>query len=71
MDQVQVEAAMDALVPVTMPDGSVMLDLRGTQQDYLVLHVDAFGHRTIQCVPDPRQAAPFVNLPAPTPYAER
>jgi hypothetical protein len=54
-----------------MPDGSVMLDLRGTAQDYLVLHVDALGHRTIQCVPDPRQAAPFVNLPASMPYAER
>jgi len=71
MDQLQTAISPESLVPVTMPDGSVMLDLRGTLQDYVILQVDAFGHSRMQCVTDPRLATPFVSLPAPSPYAER
>jgi len=49
-------AAPVELTPVTLPNGSVMVDLQGTMQDYYVLHIDALGHRTIQCVPSVLQA---------------
>ena len=58
------------LTPVTMPNGSVMLDLQGTLQDYYVLSIDPMGRRTIRCVQNPRQAqAP--SLPVVLPIAER
>lgn len=50
-------------LPVEMPGGGWMLDLRGAGQEYYVLHVDPFGRRTVSCVQDPRHA----RRPAPVP----
>lgn len=62
--------AQAELTPVTMPDGSVKLDLQGTLQDYYVLHIDPLGRRSVRCVQDGRHvhapAAPVV-----LPIAER
>lgn len=58
------------LTPVTLPDGSVMVDLQGTLMDYYVMTIDPLGRRSIQCVQDPRQAlAP--TLPIILPMADR
>jgi hypothetical protein len=58
------------LTPVTLPNGSVMLDLQGTLQDYYVLTIDPMGRRTIRCVQNPRQAqAPAA--PVILPISER
>ena len=38
---------------VTLPDGSVMVDLQGTLQDYMILQLDKQGHRVMRCVPNP------------------
>jgi hypothetical protein len=69
-DVARMFAAPVELTPVTLPDGSVMLDLQGTLQDYYVLTIDPMGRRTIRCVQNPRQvqapAAPVI-----LPYAER
>lgn len=35
---------------VVLPDGSVMLELNGTGQEFTVMHLDAAGNRTVQCV---------------------
>lgn len=51
------------VLPVEMPGGGWMLDLRGAGQEYYVLHVDPFGRRTVSCVQDPRHA----RRPAPVP----
>ena len=42
-------AALDP-IEVRLPDGSYMLDLQGGGMDYLVLHIDAFGKKTMRCV---------------------
>jgi len=58
------------LTPVTMPNGSVMVDLQGTLQDYYVLTIDPLGRRSIRCVQDARHAhAPAA--PVVLPIAER
>lgn len=58
------------LTPVTMPDGSVKVDLQGTLQDYYVLTIDPLGRRSIRCVQDARHAhAPAA--PIVLPIAER
>ena len=65
-DVARMFAAPVVLTPVTLPNGSVMLDLQGTLMDYYVLSIDPMGRRTIRCVQNPRQAqvaAPPVVLP--------
>lgn len=69
-DVARMFAAPVELTPVTLPNGSVMLDLQGTLQDFYVLSIDPMGRRTIRCVQNPRQAqAPA--LPIVLPIAER
>ncbi len=46
----------ESLVPVTLPNGSVMVDLQGTGEEYYVLRVDALGRRRVFCVQDARLA---------------
>jgi hypothetical protein len=37
-----------------LPDGSVMIDLQGTMQEYYVMQIDpTTGKRTVSCVSDP------------------
>jgi hypothetical protein len=58
------------LTPVTLPNGSVMIDLQGTMQDYMILTIDPLGHRSFRCSTDPREAtkpAAPVTTPALTP----
>jgi hypothetical protein len=57
-------AAPVELTPVTLPNGSVMVDLQGTLQDYYILNIDPFGRRTVQCVPNVLQAKTPPPLPA-------
>jgi hypothetical protein len=63
------EAAKTAEEPVLihMPDGSDMLDLRGTMQDYIVIQLDANGGKAVRCVEDPKAA---VHAPPPAPQRE-
>lgn len=69
-DVARMFAAPVELTPVTLPNGSVMLDLQGTLQDFYVLTIDPMGRRTIRCVQNPREAqAPA--LPLVLPIAER
>lgn len=44
-------AATVLLEEVPMPDGGWMIDLQGTLMESYVLHLDAFGRATAQCVP--------------------
>lgn len=47
-----------------LPDGSVMIDLKGTGVDYLVMQIDPkTGKRTTRCVDDPKKA---MQAPAST-----
>lgn len=58
------------LTPVTLPNGAVMIDLKGTLQDYYVLTIDPLGRRSVRCVQDARHAhAPAA--PIVLPIAER
>jgi len=50
---------------VVLPDGSVMLELNGTGQEFTVMHIDAAGNRSIQCVQDPQRA-----IASPVPAAK-
>lgn len=63
-------AAPLELTPVTLPDGSVMVDLQGTLQDYYVLTIDPLGRRSIRCVQDARLAQKAA-APIVLPIAER
>ena len=39
---------------IMMPDGSVMIDLKGTMQEYSVMQIDPkTGRRSVSCVSDP------------------
>jgi hypothetical protein len=53
---VQAAQATPELQQEVLPDGSVMMHLQGTGQEYLVLEIDAKGERTVRCVQDPKQA---------------
>ena len=44
------------LSEVTLANGAVMIDLQGTMQDYVILSIDALGHRSFRCATDPRLA---------------
>ena len=51
-----------------LPDGSVMIDLKGTGVDYMVMRIDPkTGKRTTRCVDDPKQA---LQAPASAPQPE-
>ena len=67
----QPEVATDKQEPVLheemLPDGSFMIDLKGTHQDYLTIQLDAKGNKVMQCVQDPKAALP---APAPAPQRE-
>lgn len=57
---------MNGLQQVTLPDGSVMVDLKGRFQESMVMQIDANGHRVESCVRDPKQAlskAPVAAAP--------
>jgi hypothetical protein len=48
-----------------LPDGSVMIDLKGTSVDYMVMQIDPkTGKRTTTCTDDPKKA---LQAPASTP----
>jgi hypothetical protein len=60
-----VEDAPVNLPIVTLPDGSLMMDLQGYFQDYAVMTLDAKGHRVMTCTPHPRAALKGVpSVPA-------
>jgi len=42
--------------PVVLPDGSVMVDLKGTGQEYFILELDANGNQVVRCIQDPKTA---------------
>jgi len=46
----------EGLTQVTLPDGSVMIDLEGRFQEYSVMVRDASGRLQVRCVHDPAQA---------------
>lgn len=58
-------AANVVLQAMQRPNGAWLLDLKGTMLDYYVVHVDAFGRRTVSCAQDPSH----VHRPAPLPPA--
>lgn len=64
-------AASVVLVEVPAPGGGWMIDLKGSGQEYFVLHVDAFGRRSVSCVQDPRRVGAPLLAPAGTPREER
>ncbi len=48
----QVHAAAPVLLEeFPLPGGGWAMDLKGTLMESYVMHLDAFGHRTVQCVP--------------------
>ena len=52
------------LQQVTLPDGSVMIDLQGRFQESMVIQLDAHGHKVMRCVHDPKAA--FKQTPVAT-----
>ncbi len=55
------------LVPEIRPDGSLLLDLKGTVEDFMVLQLDANGKKVMRCVEDPKAA---LQTPPATPQRE-
>lgn len=55
------------LFEVRLPDGSYMMDLKGTHQEYVTIQLDPNGNKVVQCVQDPKAALP---APAPAPQRE-
>lgn len=43
-------------VETVLPDGSVMLDLKGRGQEYSIMQLDADGQRVVRCVENPNTA---------------
>jgi hypothetical protein len=54
-------------VQTVLPDGSVMMELNGACQEYMVLQVDAQGKKSLRCVQDPKLAA---SKPAAAPQPQ-
>lgn len=53
-------------VETVLPDGSVMLELNGSADQYYVLQLDAEGNRVVRCVQDPDTLPPVAPAtPAP------
>jgi hypothetical protein len=61
--EVQDVQAAPVLREEVLPDGSVMLDLQGTMQDYYIMQLDADGNRVVRCVQDAAKA--LAETPAP------
>ncbi len=60
-------AAATPLAEVQLANGSWMVDLQGSIQDYYVLNVDAFGRRTVVCTPEPLEVSvPSLPVALPT-----
>jgi len=66
------DAEKAALEPATppvlqqefLPDGSVMVDLQGTMQEYYVMQIDpTTGKRTVSCVSDPKTVTQHTAQP--------
>lgn len=51
-------------VLTVLPDGSEMLELNGTIEDYTIIQLDANGRQVVRCVEDPKAAAQTLP-PAP------
>lgn len=64
-------AASVLLEPVQLPNGAWMLDLKGTGMESYVMHIDAFGQRTVTCVQDARVPAVIATPAPPTARKER
>ena len=47
----------DLRVLTVLPDGSEMLELNGTIEDYTIIQLDANGQKVVRCVEDPKAAA--------------
>ena len=71
VDPAQPIAPQPVFRQMTMANGTVMIDLQGAMQDYMILSIDALGNRSFHCATDPRQAlksqAPVTTPPASTP----
>ena len=61
--EVQDVQAAPVLREEVLPDGSVMLDLQGTMQDFYIMQIDADGNRVVRCVENPAKA--IAETPAP------
>ncbi len=44
----------EGLVEQRLPNGAVIIDLKGQFQEYAVVQLDAKGHPVVRCVPNPR-----------------
>ena len=73
LEEMAADAALnqstDGLVQVTMPDGSVMMNLEGRFQDYYMVKLDAKGRRHVVCGRD--QRAQFQPTPASAELPEK
>jgi hypothetical protein len=58
--------AAEAVLTV-LPDGSEMLELNGTIEDYMIIQLDADGQKTFRCVEDPKAV---LQVPPPKPQRE-
>ena len=52
-------------VETVLPDGSVILDLKGHGQEYFILQLDANAQRVVRCVEDPKTALQSVPKTQP------
>ena len=67
VDHKSAPAPVEQPVQVVLPDGSVMMELKGTCQEYVVMQIDANGRLNTRCVQDPAAA---VAHPNPTPQPQ-
>lgn len=61
---------MTGLVQVTLPDGSVMIDLQGRFEESMVVQIDANGQRVQTCTRDPKKVFATAPTPAQAPQRE-
>ena len=59
------------LKAVTLPDGSVMVDLQGRFQEAMIIQLDANGHPVKNCVSDPEAALKQAPVAAPSQTPQR
>jgi hypothetical protein len=75
MEPVEIDPMNDSdvgLTQVTLPGGhGVMIDLQGRYQEYMVVRLDASGHRVFTCEKNPKLLKTMLSTPAISPYAER
>lgn len=60
----------DGLVPVRLPDGSIMVDLQGRFQTFTILRLDALGRPQLLPAEDMPALQRALAAPAPAPAAE-